>query len=220
MGWWTDHVVPRCTDRALDTPEVRALRASATRGLAGRVLEIGFGSGLNLPHLAGSVASVVSVDAVDAVEPSDLAWSRSAARREAAEAAGITVARVGVDGAAVDAGDATYDAVLCTFSLCTIPDVERALAEVRRVLVPGGSFHFLEHGRSPDPGTARWQRRLEPLQRRVAGGCHLTRDPVALVSAAGLEVEAVDVGYLPGPALARPWSYRYVGRAHAPELAA
>ena len=106
--------------------------------------------------------------------------------------------------------------MLCTFTLCTLPDASTALTEVRRVLVPEGTFHFLEHGLSPDRGVARWQRRLDPVQRRVAGGCHLSRDVAGLVSGAGLVVESLDQRYLPGPAVSQPWSYGYVGRADRP----
>ena len=199
-GWWETHVVPRMVERALSTGDVRRERTLACEGLSGRVLEVGFGSGLNLPHLPAAVTSV------DAVEPSDLGWSMSAARRSAAA---VPVSRVGLDGQALDVEDAAYDAVLCTFSLCTIPDPALAAREMARAVRPGGRVHVLEHGRAPDPGVRRWQARLEPVQRRVAGGCHLTRDPLALLAAAGLEVQQVTQEYLPGPALARPWSYGY-----------
>ena len=204
MGLWNDRVLPRVVDRSLSAPEVAPLRAAVCGGLRGRVLEIGFGSGLNLEHYPGAVASV------DVVEPSDLAWALSADKRSRA---GVPVERRGLDGQRLEVPDATYDAVLSTFTLCTIPDVATALSEVRRVLRPGGSLSFLEHGRAPDEGVARWQGRLEPLQKRVFGGCHLTRDMPALIAAAGLEVVEVREEYLPGPRLSRPWAYGYLGRA-------
>lgn len=210
MGLWDERVVPRLTDRALSVGEVMKRRALVCDGLGGRVLEIGFGSGLNLEKLPDEVTSL------DAVEPSDTGWALSGARRRACR---VPVERVGLDGQRLAAGDAAYDAVLCTFSLCTIPDADQALGEVLRVLRPGGSFHFLEHGGSPDDGVRRWQRRLEPLQRRVAGGCHLTRDVTGLVASAGLHVEELQEGYLPGPALARPWGWTVLGRASAPRAA-
>lgn len=207
MSLWSDHVVPRIADRALSAPEITVLRESACAGLSGRVLEIGFGSGLNVAHYPSTVTSVA------AVEPSDVGWRMSAPRRSSSDA---RVERAGLDGQRLDAADASYDAVLCTFTLCTIPDASTALTEVRRVLRPGGTFHFLEHGLSPDRGVARWQRRLDPVQRRVAGGCHLSRDVAGLVSGAGLVVESLDQRYLPGPAVSQPWSYVYVGRAVRP----
>jgi SAM-dependent methyltransferase len=106
--------------------------------------------------------------------------------------------------------------VLSTLTLCTIPDVARALAEVRRVLRPGGRLHFLEHGLAPDPKVAAWQRRLNPLQGLVFAGCHLDRDIPALVGGAGLRVDDLDTSYLPGPSFTKPWVYGYVGRASRP----
>ena len=204
MRLWTDRLLPRVVDRSLSAAELAPLRAAACAGLRGRVLEIGFGSGLNVTHYPAAVRSVA------AVEPSDRAWALSADRRSRSA---VPVGRGGLDGQRLEAGDATYDAVLSTFSLCTIPDVASALAEVRRVLVPGGALHFLEHGAAPDAPVARWQRRLEPAQKVVFGGCHLTRDVPALVAAAGLEVVEVRGEYLAGPRLGRPWSYVVVGRA-------
>lgn len=204
MGLWTEHVVPRVTDRSLSIPEVAQLRSVVCAGLDGRVLEIGFGSGLNLPHYPAEVIQV------DAVEPSDLAWEMSARRRAGSRA---PVERTGQDAQRLAAADGQYDAVLSTFTLCTIPDVERALREVRRVLRPGGSFHFLEHGLAPDRPVQRWQHRLEPAQRRLFGGCHLSRDVPELVAAAGLDVTEVTASYLPGPRVSRPWTHGFVGAA-------
>ena len=204
MGLWTERVVPRLVERSLSTTDVMALRSLACTGLTGRVLELGFGSGLN----AGLYPS--GVTAVEAVEPSDVGWQMSADRRRDSA---VPIARVGLDGQRLEAEDASYDAVLSTFTLCTIPDVDAALREVRRVLRPGGSFHFLEHGRSPDGAVARWQRRLDPIERRIAGGCHLSRDIPALVRAAALEVVTLQASYLPGPRVGRPWTYVFNGCA-------
>ncbi len=199
-GWWERHVVPRLVEKALGSGDVRRERAAVCEGLSGRVLEIGFGSGMNLPHLPAGVTSL------DAVEPSDLGWSMSADRRATVT---LPVSRVGLDGQHLDVEDAAYDAVLCTFSLCTIPDAALAAREMARAVRPGGTVHVLEHGSAPDPRVRRWQARLDPVERAVAGGCHLTRDPVALVAAAGLEVGEVTQRYLPGPAVSRPWTYGY-----------
>ncbi|KQZ70401.1 class I SAM-dependent methyltransferase [Nocardioides sp. Root151] len=204
MGWWVEHVVPRLTDAGLSAPEIGELRAQACEGLTGRVLEVGFGSGMNLPHLPRDVTDVA------AVEPSDLGWSRSAGRREKSS---VPVERVGLDGQSIDLPDASVDAALVTFSLCTIPDPLRALREVRRVVRPGGRLHFLEHGLAPDAGVARWQGRLNGVQGLVCGGCHLDRDIPALVGDAGFGIAVLDQRYLPGPRIGRPWTYGFRGIA-------
>lgn len=193
---WDERVVPRLTDLSLRGDEVDALRAAACRGLAGRVLEIGFGSGLNVPWYPSAVTGV------SAVEPSDLGWRLSEPRRAASA---VPVERAGLDGQRLDLPDGGHDAALVTFSLCTIPDPVLALVEARRVVRPGGTLHVLEHGLAPDERVRRWQRRLEPLQRAVAGGCHLTRDVPAVVGEAGWEITEVEQDYLPGPAVSRPW---------------
>jgi SAM-dependent methyltransferase len=203
-NWWERTVVPRLVDVALRGRDIGELRQRACAGLTGRVLELGFGSGLNTRLYPDAVA------AVDAVEPSDVGWRLSERRR--AES-GTPVRRVGLDGQALAADDAAYDCVLSTFTLCTIPDVALAFREVRRVLRPGGTFHFLEHGSGPTERVRSWQRRLEPAQRRLAGGCHLTRDVPALVAEAGFEVTDLDQRYLAGPAVTKPWAYLSLGRA-------
>lgn len=204
MRVWDERVVPYLTDKSLGNPVIGKFRRSVCAGLSGRVLELGFGSGLNTPYYPDAVA------VVDAVEPSDVGWTLSERRRT--ECA-TPVHRTGLDGQALDAQDAVYDCVLSTFTLCTIPDVELALQEVRRVLRPGGTFHFLEHGSGPTPRVRNWQERLEPLQKAVAGGCHLTRDVPALITTSGLQVDDVDQRYLGGPGLAKPWTYLSFGRA-------
>ena len=202
MGWWNDRVVPRVVDRALKGKETGALRDRVCAGLHGRVLEVGFGGGLNIRSYPPEVT------AVDAVEPSDLGWELSERRRARTP---LPIERVGLDGERLEAEDATYDGALVTFTLCTIPDAVTALREVRRVLKPGASLHFLEHGISDDPKVAAWQRRLDPFQRRIAGGCHLTRDPAVMMEEVGLSVVQVEQIDLPGAP--RAWTTGFLGVA-------
>jgi len=195
VPFYKEQVVPRLVALTCGASALSGLRAATASGLAGRVVEIGFGSGYNVPHYPAEVDNVL------AVEPSATAW-RMAAGRVAASP--VPVEQVGLDGQALPIEDSSCDGAICTFALCTIPDPGAALAEVRRVLRPGGRFHLLEHGLAPDARVAAFQHRVEPLQRRIADGCHLTRDPVALVTAAGFRVEDVDQKYGAGP---KAWAY-------------
>jgi ubiquinone/menaquinone biosynthesis C-methylase UbiE len=195
VGFYRERILPRLVDRACGTAGLRRWRAEVTAGLSGRVLEIGFGSGLNVDYYPSSIERVL------AVEPSATAF-RIAGKRIRRTA--VAIERVGLDGQSIPLPDDSCDNALCTFALCTIPDPDAALAEVRRVLRPGGRFHFLEHGLAPDPGVETWQRRFEPLQRRLADGCHLTRNPVSLVQSAGFVIEDVAQQYGNGP---KPWSW-------------
>ena len=201
VGFYREQVLPRLLDRACSNASMASWRARVTEGLEGRVVEIGFGSGLNLEHYPATV------DVVLAVEPAAVA-RRLAVRRIAASR--VAVEHVGLDGQSIPLPDDSCDNALCTFALCTIPDPGAALAEVRRVLRPGGQFHFLEHGLAPDPGVAAWQRRFEPLQRRLADGCHLTRNPVSLVEHADFVIGDVAQQYGIGP---KPWSWFTRGTA-------
>ena len=197
---WDERVLPRLTDLSLRGREVGEMREVACAGLTGRVLEIGFGSGLNVRWYPPEVTSVT------AIEPSDLGWQLSERRRERGT---VPIERGGLDGQRLDLPDDSHDSALVTFSLCTIPDPLLALREARRVVREGGRLHALEHGLAPDESVRRWQRRLEPTQRTLAGGCHLTRDIPGLVARAGWGVEEVEQSYLRGPAVARPWTYSY-----------
>jgi SAM-dependent methyltransferase len=189
VGWYGDRVLPRLIDLACRGQQTDRLRALACAGLTGRVLELGFGSGRNLPFYPAAVT------AVDAVEPNLRAWELSAARRTASPA---EVRRAGLDGQSLPLTDASADVALSTWTLCTIPDVDAALTEVLRVLRPGGALHFVEHGLAPDASVQRWQRRLEPVQQRLAGGCHLTREIPDLLARNGFEVVELHREYLPG----------------------
>lgn len=203
MRPWTDRVLPRLLDVTLSGEAADRYRGMACAGLSGRVVELGFGSGLNLTHLPVGVTEVL------VVEPSDVAW-RAAQQRIRAWNGGA-VRRVGRDAAAIDLPDGSVDAVLSTWTLCTIPDVEESLREVCRVLRPGGRLHLVEHGLAPQPEVARWQRRLEPLQERLAGGCHLDRCIPGLLVAAGFDTSGLEQHYAVRWAVARPWSWFTVG---------
>jgi ubiquinone/menaquinone biosynthesis C-methylase UbiE len=201
MGLYEDQVVPRFTDLVMRRRELTAIRARVVAPLDGDVLEVGFGSGLNIAHYPPTVTRIRAVD------PATVG-RKLAAKRVASSP--VPVEYVGLDGQALPLESASVDHVLTTWTLCSIPDVERALREIRRVLRPGGLFHFVEHGRSPDARVARWQDRLTPLQRRVAGGCHLNRPIEQLVLGSGLEMLRLDNYYAKGP---RPLGYMYEGVA-------
>lgn len=205
MGFYRAHLLPRLVDRACGTAALRQWRAEVTKGLYGRVVEVGFGSGLNVEHYPADV------EVVYAVEPAVVA-RRLAAKR--VEASGVRLEHVGLDGQDIPLEDASCDAALSTFTLCTVPRPDLVLTELRRVLVPGARFHFLEHGISPDESVARWQRRLDPWQQRLADGCHLTRDAVTLVTAAGFVLEHSEQRYAKGP---KPWSWFTLGVARTAE---
>lgn len=195
MPFYREQVVPRLVALTCGSSALAGLRAQTVAGLSGRVVEIGFGSGFNVPHYPEAV------DHVLAVEPSATAF-RMAGKR--IRAASIPIEQVGLDGRSLPLEDASCDGALCTFTLCTVPEPDVALAELRRVVKPGGRFHFLEHGLAPDPKVVAFQHRMEPLQRRLADGCHLTRDPAALARSAGFAVDELEQRYWAGP---KAWTY-------------
>lgn len=205
MGWWERQVVPRIVDVAAGSKNVRPLRQRVCEGLAGDVVEVGFGTGHNLPYLPPSVTRLRAVD------PSEL--GRRLARRRL-QACTVPVEFAGFDGQALPFGEGEVEVVLTTFTLCTIPDPVAALAEMRRVLRPGGRLHFVEHGWAPDPPVQRWQRRLEPMNKRLLGGCHLTRDAPMLLREAGFVVDSLDQDYVPGDP--KPFGFVSTGVASAP----
>ena len=204
MGLYRDRVFPRILDVVMNTKETRRIRAQVCEGLAGEVVEVGFGTGHNLPFLPPSVSRLRAVD--------PLARGRELAAARVA-AATCEVEFVGLDGQRLALPDASADAVLMTWTLCSIEDPVAAVREMRRVLRPGGRVHFAEHGCSPDEGVCRWQRRCNGLQRRVACGCNLDRDIPALLVEGGLTVEQLDTYYAKGDP--KPLGWTFEGRAVA-----
>jgi SAM-dependent methyltransferase len=186
MGLYSERVLPRILNASCSSKRLDPLRRRVCAGLAGEVIEIGFGSGLNTPFYPAGIARVA------AVEPSDVSWKLAGERLRATH---TPILRSGLDGQSLPFADDSHDAALSTWTLCTIPDVAAALGELRRVLKPGGTLHFLEHGLAPDERVRRWQRRLDPLQTRIAGGCHLTRPVVELLMTAGFTIRELDVFY-------------------------
>lgn len=176
----------------------------ALEGLSGVVVEPGFGSGLNLDHYPDEVTKVYAID------PATLG-QKLAAKRLARSS--VDVEFVGLDGQELPLEDNSCDGAVLTFTLCTIPDPLQALGELRRVLRPGGALHLLEHGLAVDESVRKWQHRIEPTQKVIFDGCHLTRDHEALMIEAGFEIEAMEKFY--GDRL-KPLSYLYLGRATNP----
>ena len=204
MGFYGDVVLPYCIDLSCGMKALVPERRKVTAELSGRVLEIGFGSGLNLPYLPAAVSELLAVD------PSQRA-RRIGQKRMGAVPFPITF--VGLDAERIDCAAHSADAALSTFTLCTIPDAQEALREVKRILKPKGRLHFLEHGRAPDPSIARWQDRLNGMQRRIAGGCNLNRDIGALLESAGFRVDRLEAAYF--PKMPRTHGYLYTGVASA-----
>jgi ubiquinone/menaquinone biosynthesis C-methylase UbiE len=191
MSFYDERVLPRLVDVALGGKRFDRMRARVASSLGGDVLEVGFGTGRNVRHYPQAVRRVFAVD--PSLTSRHLAAPRIAQR-------GLPVEYVGLDGERLPLDDGRVDHVLTTWTLCTIPDVAAALAEMRRVLRPGGSLHFLEHGRAASAPVALWQDRLTPVQRRVAGGCHLNRPVDRLVAGSGLTITALD-RYTVGPSV-------------------
>jgi len=201
VGFYADQILPRFTNQILGGQAFTKIRSRVASGLAGEVLEIGFGSGLNVPHYPSSVDRVLAVD------PATVG-RKLAANRVATSP--VAVEYVGLDGASLPIDTASIDHVLITWTMCTIPNVEDALEEIHRVLRPGGEMHFAEHGLSPDPKVAKWQDRLTPFQRRWAGGCHLNRPINRLIEKAGFNLSKMDNFYMKGP---KPMGYMFEGLA-------
>jgi ubiquinone/menaquinone biosynthesis C-methylase UbiE len=201
MSLYQQYVVPCLVHLAMRQKSLGPFRRRVVTAAEGRVLEIGVGSGLNFPFYGGTVTSVIGL------EPSS-ALLRMARSRASSAKVPITLLDASAEAIPLDSG--SIDTVVTTWTLCTIPNAPLALAEIRRVLRPGGALRFVEHGRVPEPGVARWQVRLDPLWSRFAGGCHLNRKMDDLILGNGFRIEALANARLPGP---RTHSFLYEGSA-------
>jgi ubiquinone/menaquinone biosynthesis C-methylase UbiE len=202
MGWYDDRILPTLIDLSCGTKCIHKQREKVVPLAVGDVLEIGFGGGLNLPYYNRD-----RVRKVWGLEPS--APMRQRAEKQIAET-DVDVELIDLPGEQIPLDDNSVDTVLVTYTLCTIPDIADALAGMRRVLKPGGSLLFSEHGRAPDAGVRRWQDRLNPGWRKLAGGCNMNRDILGIVEEAGFSVVDDNQMYVPG---LRIFSYHYWGTA-------
>jgi ubiquinone/menaquinone biosynthesis C-methylase UbiE len=201
MSFYQRYIIPRLTHLAMRQKQLLPFRQRVIGAAEGRVLEIGIGSGLNFPLYGAAVTSVIGL------EPSSELLNMARPRAEAAVAP-ITLLDASAETIPLDSG--SIDTVVTTWTLCTIPNAAQALGEMRRVLRPGGALLFVEHGRAPEPGVARWQDRLDPLWSRLAGGCHLNRKMDDLISSGGFRIDALENARIPGP---RTHTFLYQGRA-------
>lgn len=201
MGIYQDHVLPLLIHLSMRQRNLAAYRARLIPAAQGRVLEIGIGSGLNLPYYRTTVEQIIGLDP----SPKLLAMARETARRNS-----IPLELIENSAEAIPLYNRSIDTVVTTWTMCSIPDVQHALGEMRRILKPGGRLLFVEHGRSPDPGVRRWQDRLTPVWRRISGGCHLNRAIGELIEGAGFRIERIKTGYMRGP---KPMTFMYEGSA-------
>lgn len=200
MGFYSDVILPRLCDLAMRNKQLVPYRERVIRAAEGRVLEIGAGSGRNLPFYGPSAKQIL------ALEPSSklVEMARSVPHQE------IPVTFLGASAETIPLDDHTVDTVVTIWSLCTIPKAAAAVGEARRVLRPGGRLLFVEHGLSPDKSVRWWQDRLTPAWKSVSGGCHLNRPIQALIERAGFRMDRIETGYMPGP---KPMTFMYEGSA-------
>ena len=187
------YILPRLIDTACSQPPMTKLRSRYVAQAEGKVLEIGIGSGLNLSHYGNKVESITGVD------PAEELTTKA---RERADAISPPVDVIGVSGESIPVESESFDSVVCTWTLCSIPNPQAAVSEMYRALKPGGKLIFVEHGRSDDPGIVKWQKRFEPMWKVIGGGCHLTRRADDLVAGGGFEILNFESGFEPGPKIA------------------
>jgi ubiquinone/menaquinone biosynthesis C-methylase UbiE len=202
MSFYSNYIFPRLMDAALSGKELQEIRKTVLSQVEGEIFEIGFGTGLNLPHYPARVKRITTVDPNPGAR-------RIAQRR--IDQSGIEVVHLTLGGEKLPLDDERFDSIVCTFTLCSIQEVHKALGEMRRILKPEGRFHFVEHGLADDPGVQWWQQKLTPLQRRIGDGCHLNRDAAKLLRQNGFQVEQLENFYLKG--VPRFGGYLYQGIA-------
>lgn len=201
MGFYDTCILPRLTHLAMGQEVLKPLRKRAVAGASGEVLELGVGSGLNLPHYDAGVSRLVGIDtSAPLVEMA----------RKRASGIGFPADIVQASAEDLPFEDSSFDAVVVTWTLCSVGDVSQVLREVKRVLRPEGRLHFAEHGRAPSKTVRLWQDRITPLWRLCAGNCHLNRPTAELLTEGGFQIEDLTTGYLPGP---KPMTFMYQGRA-------
>jgi ubiquinone/menaquinone biosynthesis C-methylase UbiE len=201
MGFYRDIILPRLCDLAMRNKQLLPFRERVVGAAAGRVLEIGVGSGVNLPFYRPPVREVLALEPA----PRLVAMARGASR-----ATCMPIRFIEASAEAIPLDEHSVDTIVTTWTLCSIPQAVTALADMRRVLRPGGRLLFVEHGLAPDESVRRWQDRLTPAWRCLCGGCHLNRPIRSMIEAAGFQIERIETGYIPGP---RPMTFMYEGSA-------
>ncbi len=201
MGFYSDVILPRLCDLAMRNKQLVPFRERVIGAAEGRVLEIGVGSGMNLPFYRPSVREVLALEPA----PRLLTMARSASH-----ASSMPVSFLEASAEAIPLDQHSVDTIVTTWTLCSIPQAATALAEMRRVLRPGGKLLFVEHGRAPDASVRWWQDRLTPVWRSISGGCHLNRPIQAMIEGAGFRLDRIETGYMPGP---KPMTFMYEGSA-------
>jgi ubiquinone/menaquinone biosynthesis C-methylase UbiE len=201
MGFYSDIILPKLCDFAMRNKQLVQFRERVIGAAEGRVLEIGVGSGRNLPFYRPPVREVLALEPA----PRLVAMARSASR-----ATVMPVRFLEASAEAIPLDQHSVDTIVTTWTLCSIPQAATALADMRRVMRPGGKLLFVEHGLAPDEGVRRWQEWLTPAWRRISGGCHLNRPIRSMIEAAGFRIDRIETGYMPGP---KPMTFMYEGSA-------
>lgn len=200
MGLYSDHIFPWVIEKVMSNDDMREQRQRVLAAARGRVLEIGFGTGLNLPHYPDQVESLAVLDP-------NAGMHRKASKRIASAPMPVEAIQQRADDAiAADTG--SFDTVVSTWTMCSIPDLPRALREIARVLRPGGKLLFIEHGLADDPKTVRWQHRLNPIMNRIGDGCNLNRDIAGHIESSPLGLEQCDQFLMPKTPKVAGWTYR------------